>query len=138
MNETKTENATQEPETTLKVSLTTFSRNKGEKLTAEERRALIKKLSACQKSTSYARYHAARKLRESTKLQRERAAKLASSVALTVGGTAAGGMVFALVAPSVPVLSVAGAVAGLIGGAWTAWISEHSHDEDEKLAKDRQ
>lgn len=137
MSQTQTTEVTEDLKETLETLLNDALAANKSTLTKEEREALLQKVMKQQKSRGYVRYRNARKLREAKKRQRERAAKVASSVALTIGGTAAGGMLLALVVPSAPALSVAGAVAGLLGGAWSAWVAGHPSDDDKKDTKKR-
>ncbi|MGA4453375.1 hypothetical protein [Pseudomonas fortuita] len=136
MSQTESTDATEDLKETLELMLDDALLAKKSSLTKEERQALLQKVMK-RKARGYVRHRSARQIRAAKKLQQERAAKVANSLALTVGGTAAGGMLVALAVPSAPALAMAGAVAGLLGGAWSAWISAHPRTDEENNKKNR-
>ena len=97
-------------------------------LTKKEREVLIQKvISKADRNAHYVRTRSARKLRAEKKVRQERVAEVAGSLALSVGSSAAAGLVAAVAMPSAPFIAMAGAVAGLVG----AWIVS-KHDADAK------
>lgn len=134
MSQTKTTEAVEDLKDQLEVLLDDALEAKNSTLTKAEKEALVQRVMK-RDMRGFVRYRNARKLREAKKLQQERAAKVASSLALSVGGSAAVGMVAAFAAPSLPAIAVAGAVAGLIGGAWSAWVAKHRSDDEKKPQK---
>ncbi|HDS0959739.1 TPA: hypothetical protein QDZ28_003467 [Pseudomonas putida] len=137
MSQTKTPELNEELKEALETLLDDALEAKNSTLSKEEKHALLQKVMTKRNVRGYVKTRNARRLREAKKLQRERAAKVASSVALTVGGTAAGSMLLALAVPSAPALAVAGAFAGLLGGAWSAWVTGHPSEDDKKQTKNR-
>ncbi|MBF8791109.1 hypothetical protein ACI2OW_00865 [Pseudomonas shirazica] len=137
MSQTNSKESTEDLKETLEILLEDALMEKKSTLSKEEREALVEQAVRL-KARGYVRIRSARKLRAAKKLQQERAAKVASSLAMAVGGTAAGGMLAAFAVPSAPALAAVGAVAGLIGGAWSAWKSTHSADGRKKQKKKRQ
>lgn len=142
MSQTKSQTETSELTDELKERLEALLEDalvaKKSTLSKEEREALFQKVMKTHTTRGYVQFRNARRNREAVKIQKERTAKFASSVALTIGGTAAGGMLLALAAPSAPALAVAGAVAGLLGGAWSAWVSQHANEDGKNQTKNRQ
>ncbi|WP_065874863.1 hypothetical protein [Pseudomonas sp. 52 E 6] len=136
MSQTNTKDSVEDLKKTLEAMLDEALKAKNSTLTKEEREALVEQV-VRQKAHGYVRIRSDRKLRAAKKRQQERAALVASSLALAVGGTAAGGMIAAFVIPSAPALAIAGALAGLIGGSWGAWKSTHPSEGDEKHEKNR-
>ncbi|MDF0732307.1 hypothetical protein P0Y43_16470 [Pseudomonas entomophila] len=135
MSQTKATDSNEELKVTVELLLNDALVAKKASLTKEEKEALLRKVMK-RDSRGFVRHRGARQMREAKKLQQERAAKIASSLALTVGGTAAGGMLVALALPSATALTVVGAVAGMVSGALSAWMSAHPREKEKKQEKE--